>query len=269
MMECQKALKATDNDLSAAMDWLRKHGASKASQKVQGRETHEGLVGLALRKDAAVLVRVAAETDFASRSETFVELVDGVAHAILEDSSMSTGSLDDVSSAVRTDGTTVKTMLDEAIVAIRENLSVADAFKMQSDDLSLVGYIHNRLGPSAGTAAAVVALSVDDASKENVQEIGKKLAMHVVAARPTYMVPEDIPADIVQKEKEILLADLASTGKPPEILEKIVAGRLRKYYESVCLLEQAHMIEPDSPVVKKFLKSQGMQVHDFKVFSIN
>ena len=273
-MECKKALQAVGDDLSAAMDWLREHGAAKASSKVQGRETTEGLVGLKVAADgkSAALVKVASETDFAGRSSKFVDLLLNVADATLQSSK--DGALEeDVVLQATAGGKTVKELLDEAIVAIRENLSVANALKLQSADGILVGYVHNRIDASdAGTAAALVEVAPikgKDIDLDFLKSTGKKLAMHIVAAKPQYAAPDDVPPDVVEKEKAILMKQNEDSGKPPEILEKIVNGRLRKFYETVCLTEQAHMIEDQNPKVSKVLKGLGVELKRFETLSIS
>jgi elongation factor Ts len=207
--ECKKALEATSS-LHDAMDWLRQHGAAKASSKVQGREAFEGLVGLRISEDgsSAALVKVSSETDFASRSATFVALVTHTADATLHCNFE--GEVDgDAILSTEYDSKSVKQVLDEAIVAIRENLGIASALRMGSTNGRLVGYVHGRADGSvvAGTAAAVVHVvskQGEVVSDQVLEETGKKLAMHVVAAKPLYLTPYDVPDDVLQKEKDIL-----------------------------------------------------------------
>jgi elongation factor Ts len=141
-----------------------------------------------------------------------------------------------------------------------------------SEGTVLVGYVHNRMGANAGTAAAVVELGYVDEGKivssENLEGIGKKLAMHIVAARPLYLSPENVPAHEVQKERDMLSKLHADSGKPQEIIEKIVEGKLRKYYEAICLTEQEHMIEEGNPKVGKYLKEEGVFVKRFENLNI-
>jgi elongation factor Ts len=207
MMECKKALSSpeVDGDLQKAMEWLRKHGTQKASAKVTGREAPEGLVGICLGDNTASLVKVASETDFASRSETFSGFVQEVADAAAVD-----GDVSDISSflsgAKNNSGKLLSESLNDVILAIRENIQVDSISVMKASSNSVLGgYVHNRIaGSNCGTAAAIVELQY---SKEltNVQEIAKKLAMHVVAAKPAYLNPDSVPEDVVQKEKEILM----------------------------------------------------------------
>jgi elongation factor Ts len=264
MTDCKKALNESDNDYEKATDWLRKNSSAKAASKLVGRDASEGLVGISIQNRIASIVRVSSETDFASRSADFSGLVERVAEAGLQ-----TNNLDDLMK-IKVGKGTVKDALDDAILAIRENLQIArvDSIESTSDSSVLAGYVHGKIfqETQAGTSAAIVELKSIQ-SKLNpaeIAEIGKKLAMHIVAARPTYLAPENVPADIVNKEKDILMEELASSGKPPEILEKIVRGRLRKFYENICLTEQGHMLEEGNPSVSKSLKAVGLEVVNYK-----
>lgn len=305
IVECKKAIQSTmddnssssgDQQLTAALDWLREHGAAKASSKVQGRETKEGLVALVVAPNnkSAALVKVGSETDFASRSPKFVDFVLHVANATLDSGGSRSNSSnnmmiepDTVHTFTSAEGKSVKDALDETIVAIRENLSVTDAVHVDtSGNGMVVGYVHNRVNSTmAGTAAAVVEvapLSNDKAVEDDVmQSVGKKLAMHIVASRPAYMTPQDVPADEVEKEKSILMKQIQdeedaaadskkkkSKQKPPEIIEKIINGRMRKFYQQVCLTEQPHMIEDQNPKVATVLEKAGIQLMRFKSLSI-
>lgn len=282
MVECKKALSdpEVDGDLIKAVEWLRKNGSAKAASKLAGREASEGLVGVLTSADgqSASIVRVASETDFSARSESFGKLVEEVASAALALNGAQ-GSIDvdgDLLPASTANGT-VKAALDEAILAIRENLQISEADRMKTSGGSesfLTGYVHGRIPGSdcAGTSAAIVEVAkIDDSSKATKEEIvdaGKKLAMHVVAAKPAYLNPNAIPADILEKEKAILMEQMADSGKPADILEKIVSGRMRKFYEGVCLTDQAHMVEEGNPTVAKALGDKGLEVKNFQYKSI-
>jgi elongation factor Ts len=215
MMECKKALSSSDGDLAKAMEWLRKHGTQKASAKVTGREAPEGLVGIRVEKDAASLVKVASETDFASRSETFSGFVQEVADAVVVSSAEpdNDGHLTDVSMFLSTakndSGKSLSECLNDVILSIRENIQVDSISLMKASPNSVLGgYVHNRIaGTNCGSAAAIVELqSTNEKGFENADETAKKLAMHIVAARPLYLNPESVPTDMVDKEKDILMA---------------------------------------------------------------
>lgn len=282
MVECKKALSdpEVDGDLAKAAEWLRKHGSAKAASKLTGREASEGLVGVLTSADgqSASIVRVASETDFSARSEAFGKLVEDVAGAALAmDGVQGTIDVEGALLPASTANGTVKAALDEAILAIRENLQISEADRMGASaetESVLTGYVHGRIPGSdcAGTSAAVVEIAkIDDSSKATKEEMidaGKKLAMHVVAAKPTYLNPNAVPADVLEKEKAILMEQMADSGKPADILEKIVTGRMRKFYEGVCLTDQAHMVEEGNPKVAKALGDKGLEVKSFQYKSI-
>eukprot|EP00560_Eucampia_antarctica_P000744 CAMPEP_0197841824 /NCGR_PEP_ID=MMETSP1437-20131217/46395_1 /TAXON_ID=49252 ORGANISM="Eucampia antarctica, Strain CCMP1452" /NCGR_SAMPLE_ID=MMETSP1437 /ASSEMBLY_ACC=CAM_ASM_001096 /LENGTH=397 /DNA_ID=CAMNT_0043451627 /DNA_START=63 /DNA_END=1259 /DNA_ORIENTATION=- len=330
MMECKKALEAVDGgDLEEAAKWLRTNGSAKVLSKVSGREASEGLVGICFSSsdesedsDVAAIVKVSSETDFASRSEAFFNLVKNVAEATMkvvdDDDDVSCGIIvvwlsllsnvvddddddDDDNNNINNktsnnncegaysvdvnqllsiavdngnDGSsnTLKDTLEEAVLAIRENLSIsqATAVRKTTDNSILAGYVHGKVCDFAGTSAALVEIAsiAPNNNREDMKEIGKKLAMHVVAAKPTYLSPSDIPEDVLQKEKTILMEQMTDSGKPAHILEKIVNGRLRKFYESVCLTEQAHLVEEGNPKISKALAQHGVEVKFFKYNSI-
>jgi elongation factor Ts len=296
IVECKKALGAVahsedDGDAAVvverALDWLREHGAGKAASKVRDREASEGLVAIRISDDSrsGSLVQVGSETDFAGRSGRFLDLVTTVAGTALRTNQGEDGivPIEALLAAAyedsgRVTGKTVKDLLDEAVVAIRENLVVSYAAKIRCvkhDDSIVVGYVHNRMGTSlAGTAAAIVEVgSADPAQRvvdtEALEGVGKKLAMHVVAAQPRYLRREDVPIDVVDRERDVLRKQQEQEGKSPEIAERIVQGRLRKFFESTCLLEQPHFIEEANPKVGPFLKERGIVVRRFEARTIS
>ena len=274
MVECKKAISdpEVNGDIEKATEWLRKHGSAKMSSKLAGRDASEGLIGISINDDdnLASIVRVSSETDFASRSSDFNDLVEIVAGATL-----GMGKSGDIPVDELKGTSNVKESLDNAIVAIRENLQIASASVIAASKPNSVvaGYVHGKVfnEKSVGTAAAIVELApINDSNKtkEEIIEIGKKLGMHIVAANPEYMSPSEVPSDAINKEKDILMEQMADSGKPPEILEKIVNGRLGKFYQSVCLLEQGHMLEEGNPKVSKYLKAMGLELVSYESISI-
>ena len=263
------------------------HGAAKASSKVAGRETVEGLIGLATSDDHQSLsvVQVASETDFAGRSETFVQLVQDVTASVLAQNEytnvcLTTEQLQSLPGSSNSSSSgSVKDLMDDAIVAIRENLSVPSAAKyVATDAQSLwVPYVHNKV-PGTETGTAVAAVLVGPAGNatvdaETLQATGKRLAMHIVAAKPQYKGTDEVPMDVLDKERAVLQAQIEldnqkGKAKPPEIVEKMIQGRLRKFYEQVCLMEQAHMIEEGNPKVSKALKDAGVELHQYVYLAI-
>jgi elongation factor Ts len=210
IVDCKNALTETQGDLDQAMDWLRKYGAAKASKKVSGRDADEGLVACTVSEDgkSASLVKVASETDFAGKSPAFVDFVTHVADATL--TSGSTGTLEpEAVLGLESGSKSVQTALEEAIVAIRENLGVTSAMRMTTEDGMLVAYVHGKVdGSNAGSAAAVVELVGEGVDPDTMREAGKRLAMHIVAAKPSYLDPDSVPSDVFEKEKAVLLSQV-------------------------------------------------------------
>lgn len=288
MMECKKALSSPEvnNDIEKAREWLRKHGSAKASSKVAGREALEGLVGIRIetgegeggKRAVASLVKVASETDFASRSPAFSSFVQEVADSA---ASSTPAEVSDVasflSSATNGDGRPLNEGLKDAILAIRENLRVDSISLLEASDPDsvLAGYVHGRASPdvTCGTAASIVEVGMTTSDDREgwyvAHDAAKKLAMHVVAAKPLYLNPASVPEDVVEKEKQILTEKMEGSNKPPEILEKIVTGQLRKFYEGICLSEQSHMVEEGNPKVEKALKGLGLELRGFKLMGMS
>ncbi|KAL3812023.1 hypothetical protein ACHAXA_001330 [Cyclostephanos tholiformis] len=296
MMECKRALTSPDvnGDVDLAMEWLRRHGSARVLSKVSGREANEGLVGLSIGTSAACVVGASSETDFASRSEVlsnFVQEVADAAAAAAADNG-TTGIVND-DAGVRAflsetiiDGRSLEGMLGDAILAIRENIKVEsiNVIGASSRRSVLGGYVHGRSSPTStcGSAASVVELVpiVDATAAEEEEEddgiaaaraAARRLAMHVVAASPRYLNASDVPADVIDAEREIY-AEKARRGdgttgegtRSPEMIDRIVAGQLRKFfYERYCLTEQMHMVEDGNPKVSKYLADMGYMVKSF------
>ena len=221
IVDCKKALTETGGDIEKSLDWLRQHGSAKASKKLSDREAEEGLVACAVSKDgkSASIVKISAETDFAGKSDVFVSLACHVAGAALN--SNSSGSLDPESSVLdlEFESKSVRTVLKEAIVAIRENLGVKKAMKLTAEnDGMLAAYVHGRAngGRDAGLAAAVVEISGEGIANdvEIANDVGKKLAMHIVAAKPTFLSPKCIPMEVIEKERAILKSQVSFHRNP-------------------------------------------------------
>jgi elongation factor Ts len=209
IVDCKKALSETNGDLDMALDWLREHGAAKASKKLSGREAVEGLVACAVSDDgkSASIVKVSSETDFAGKSEAFVRLATHIAAATLN--SNEGGILQPESILLlEHDSKSVQVAMDDAIVAIRENLGIASAVKVTTTaDGLLVAYVHGKADgkSNAGSAGAIVEIVGEGVKDvEMATEVGKKLAMHIVAAKPAYLKPDVVPGEAVEKERAIL-----------------------------------------------------------------
>ena len=244
MMDCKKALNATSGELEPAVDWLRKQGLAAASKKA-GRVAAEGLVGALTTGKDGVLVEVNSETDFVARNETFQDFVLKVAEVALTQN----GDMEKVKAAAYPGGKTVGDKLTELIGSIGENMQLRRAAKLSVGQGAVVSYIHSAAAPNLGKIGVLVALeSAGDADK--LQALGKQIAMHVAAANPQSLSVESLDKAAIDRERNVLSEQARASGKPEEIIAKMVEGRLRKFYEEVVLLEQVYIIDGESKVSK-------------------
>lgn len=250
MMECKKALVETGGDIEAAIEAMRKSGLAKADKKA-GRTAAEGRIALAVEGKSAVLVEVNCETDFVAGGDDFAAFADGVAQAALK------SSPDDVEalSALEFDGgETVDTRRRELVAKIGENINVRRFERISSEGM-LGRYVHGvRIG-------VLVDLEGGD------EELAKDVAMHIAASNPVCVGPEDVPADVLDKEREIHRAQAEQSGKPAEIVEKMIEGRLRKYVNEIALTGQPFVKNPDQSV-GALLKEHGARVLRFVRFEV-
>ena len=243
MMDCKKALTETDGDMEAAVDWLRKKGLAAAAKKA-GRTASQGLVGLQIDGPKGALVEVNSETDFVSRNETFQSFVKTT-------SELAMGADGSVEALAALDypgtGRTVAEELTHLIATIGENMSLRRTASLSVGSGVVAGYIHGAVVPDMGKIGVLVALeSTADAGA--LAEFGRQLAMHVAATRPESLSVEDLDPALLNREREVLSEQARASGKPENIIEKMVEGRLRKYYQEVVLLEQTFVIDGESKV---------------------
>ncbi|HKK31858.1 MAG TPA: translation elongation factor Ts [Alphaproteobacteria bacterium] len=244
MMDCKKALTETGGDLDAAVDWLRTKGLAAAAKKA-GRTTAEGLVGLAVEGNKGALVELNAETDFVARNEQFQMLVREIANAAITHGN----SVDALSAATLPSGKTVNQAVTDAIATIGENMTLRRAAQLSVPEGVIANYMHNATAPNLGKIGVLVAMkSSGDAGR--LAELGKQIAMHVAAANPLALSREDVNPEDVERERGVLVEQAKASGRPDNIIEKMVEGRMRKFYEESVLLEQAFVIDPDKSVGK-------------------
>ncbi len=243
MMNCKKALGEADGDLEAAIDWLRKKGMAAAAKK-SGRVAVEGLIGIAVEGDVGALVEVNAETDFVSRNDVFQAYVRTVTGLALEKD-------DDLSSLLAGEypesGRSVEEELTHLIATIGENMSFRRAARLQVEEGVMASYIHNSVVPGMGRIGVLVGLS-STGDKEKLSDLGKQVAMHVAAANPQSVSQDDLDPELVERERAILAEQARASGKPEEIIGKMVEGRLRKFFEEVALLDQTFVIDGENKV---------------------
>ena len=258
MMDCKKALAETNGDMEAAIDWLRAKGIAKADKK-SGRTAAEGLVGIASSGTKAVVVEVNSETDFVARNDAFQDLVRGIAQVALA----TDGSVDAIGAATYpATGKSVGDSIKDAIATIGENMALRRAASLSVEDGVVATYIHNGVADGLGKLGVLVALK-STGDKEALNAIGRQVAMHIAATSPLALRPEDVDATVAERERNVFIEQSRASGKPENIIEKMVEGRMRKFFEEVALLSQAFVINPDLTVaaaVKEAEKTVGAPI---------
>jgi elongation factor Ts len=256
MMDCKAALGETNGDMEAAIDWLRKKGLSKAAKKA-GRVAAEGLIGVVSQNNVGALVEVNAETDFVARNDEFKTFVKDAAEAALK----AEGDVEKLLAHPAAEGS-MKDRLTALVAKIGENMSVRRAVMLGVSEGVVASYVHNAASPELGKIGVLVAMK-SSADKDKLAALGKQIAMHVAAAAPLALTPEHLSKDIVDREKAIQ-ADIArQSGKPENVIEKMMEGRMRKFYEESVLMSQTFVIDGEtqiSKVVEKASKDFGAPV---------
>ena len=258
MMDCKKALAENNGDIEAAIDWLRAKGIAKADKK-SGRTAAEGLIGVATMGHKAVLVEINSETDFVARNDAFQDLVRGVAQVALG----TDGNVESVGAAIYpATGKTVTDSIKDAVATIGENMTLRRAAMLEVEHGVVATYIHNAAGDGIGKLGVLVALkSVGD--KAVLASIGRQVAMHVAATAPLAVRAEEVDAAVAERERNVFIEQSRASGKPDNIIEKMVEGRMRKFFEEVALLSQAFVVNPDQTVgeaVKAAEKEAGAAI---------
>jgi elongation factor Ts len=245
MMDAKKALVETSGDIDAASDWLREKGILKAAKKAD-RIAAEGLIGVATSGKAAALVEVNSETDFVGKNDGFQKAVRSIADIALKND----GDVTKVAHAASPDGQgTVNEMLQRLVAVIGENMTLRRSAALSVGDGVVATYIHNQAGEGLGKIGVLVALE-STGDKSRLTDLGRKVAMHIASMKPLAATTADLDPKIVEKEKAILTAQAAESGKPANVIEKMVEGRIRKFYQESVLVEQAFVMEPEVTVGK-------------------
>ena len=233
MMDAKKALTETSGDFEAAVDWLRTKGLAKAAKK-SGRIAAEGLVAVSVDGSSGVAIEVNSETDFVAKNAEFQEMVRGISGVALD--------VDSVEALAEADfqGKKVSEIITDKIATIGENLSLRRISKISGDQV--VSYVHNAVADGMGAIAVLVAL------KGSNQEFGRQVAMHIAAANPQALSNDDLDSAIIEREKSVLTEQARESGKPEQVIEKMIEGRMKKFFSEVTLLGQDFVIDPDLTV---------------------
>ena len=246
MMDCKKALVETNGDMSAAIDWLRERGIAKAAKK-SDRVAAEGLCSVAIEGNTAVIFELNSETDFVAKNEQFLTLLDKLGKILVANKPATV----EEALAITVDGTTVYAMLIEATSTIGEKITLRRLTVVEKADNEFFGsYLH-----MGGRIAALTVV-------EGKEEVAKDAAMHAAAINPQYLTVEQVPAEVVAKEREILTQEALNEGKPANIVEKMVEGRIRKFLADVCMLEQPFVKDGDVTVAK-YAANNGSTIKSF------
>jgi len=244
MMDCKKALGETDGDLEDAVDWLRKKGLSAAAKKA-GRIAAEGLVALYEEGGSGAIVEVNAETDFVARNDVFQKFASTTASIAAAEKIDSIEALG--AAAYPGADRSVADELTDMIATIGENMSLRRVARLEVSKGVVTGYVHSAAAPGLGRIVVLVALE-SDGDETALRNCGKQIAMHIAATSPQSISKEDLDPALVERERNVLADQARASGKPEEIIEKMLEGRLRKYYEEVVLLEQTFVIDGESKV---------------------
>lgn len=255
MMDAKKALVECDGNMEAAVDALRTKGLAKAAKK-SGRTAAEGLVCVAVSDDKknAVVIEINAETDFVARNEKFQNAVTQIAQTALASDAQDVEAL----SNVEIDGKAIKDMLTELVATIGENMQIRRFERVAANNGVIAHYIHGAIADNMGRIGVAVALNTT-ADAQKAGEIGRKIAMHVAAAKPEALTSDDLSADRVEREKNVLREKAKTTGKPDNIIEKMLEGQIRKFYSEICLLDQTFVMDTDVNV-GQFLSASGKEL---------
>ena len=253
MMDCKKVLTETNGDLEAAIDLMRKSGAAKADKKA-GRVAADGKVVITVSENGqeASIVEVNCETDFVAKDENFINFVNAVGARVLADKP---ADVDALSSMPLESGETVEEARANLVAKIGENMKVRRFEIISCEDGAVYAYSH---GVRIGVAVAM---------KGGDETLGKDIAMHIAASRPICVSEADVPTETLEKEKEILIAQAEGSGKPMEIIEKMVEGRMRKYLSEITLVGQPFVKDPDQTIAQ-LLKAAGAEVTSFVRYEV-
>ena len=260
MMDCKKALTETDGNMEEAIDWLRKQGLSAVAKK-SGRVAAEGLIGVTINNNSGAMVEINSETDFVARNELFQNFVKTCSTLVLS-------SKNDIEALQKlpfpNSDRTVNEELANNIATIGENMNIRRVEFLEVSEGILVSYVHNNVADGLGRLGVLVALE-SKAEKNNLLETGKQVAMHIAATSPKSLNVEDLDPQIVEREREVLIDQAMASGKPKEIAEKMVQGRMNKFYQEVVLNEQVFVVDGETKI-KDLIKKLSSDInHDVKI----
>ena len=268
MMDCKKALIETECNMDDAIDWLRKQGLSAVAKK-SSRVAAEGLIGVTIKDTKGSMIEINSETDFVARNELFQSFVKTCSDLVLTSKS----NIDVLKNLTFSNSdNTVDQELKNNIATIGENMNIRRIEYIEVSEGVLVSYVHNKVSEDLGKLGVIVAIE-SKANKDKLLEVGKQIAMHIAATSPKSLNIDDLDTNLVDREKEVLIDQAVSSGKPKDIAEKIVQGRMKKFFQDVVLNEQVSVIDGETKIkdiIKNLSKELGTQVilKDFKILKL-
>tara|TARA_R110001592_G_scaffold16881_7_gene71485 strand:- start:8912 stop:9817 length:906 start_codon:yes stop_codon:yes gene_type:complete len=251
MMDAKKALVENDGNMEQAVDWLRTQGLAKAEKK-SGRTAAEGLVAVVTDGTNGAVVEINSETDFVARNDAFQSFVRKVAEKAL-----TVNTLEELKAA-EIDGKTVERTLTDLIATIGEHMAIRRMTRLSVSEGAVVGYVHSALADGLGKIGVLVGLQ-SSAGADVLQGLGKQVSMHVAAANPQFLDKTSVDPDVLDRERNVLKEQAIASGKPAEIAEKMVDGRIRKFYQEICLTEQTFIMDTDKTVAEA-IKAAGSDI---------
>ncbi len=269
MMDCKKALDESNGNVEKAIEWLRKKGINTA-QKKSSRSASDGLVTVYIKDKEAVIVEINAETDFVARNEKFQAFCNNIADTCLKNRTANINEL--LETKTSDSDLKVKDYLTEIISKLGENIVIRRTKYISDDNSYLQKYLHNSINENSGKIGTLIAYSVEDNNKE-VQEFSKNICMHIAATDPKSIDINNLDKELVEKERLIYTEQLKSSNKPENIIEKIVDGKINKFYGEVCLMEQLFVMDSKvkvKDIIKNFNHDAGLnfQIKNFLIFKL-
>jgi len=248
MMDCKNALVENNGDIESSIDWLRTKGIAKAAKK-EGRIASEGLIYVCKSENSASIIEVNSETDFVAMNEDFQNIVKKLGNLAIKSNNLE----DLLSKKISEESVLVKDYITEMIASIGENINLRRMENVENKSGIISSYIHNQVADNMGKIGVLVSLESDE-EENKLEDLGRQIAMHIAATNPISITVEDIPKEILERERSILEEEARSSGKPEDIVEKMTEGRLNKFYQESVLLEQTFVVDGENKI-KDILKT--------------
>ena len=266
-LDCKNSLKENNNDIKAAIDSLRKKGLAKASKK-SSREAKEGAIGFYSNENISVILKVNSETDFSAKSDTFLDFIDELGSLALKNNDPNL-NLDNFL-ALKEKNKTIAELLTEMIAKIGENIIINQILLLNNKDSNINYYIHNPYRSNIGKIVSAILFSCEKYNDE-VKNFSKNLCMHIAASKPEALDIDTLPSEIIENEKKIQIEMIKDSGKPSNVIDKILEGKMKKFFSEVTLLNQTFVIDPDKSIrmaIDDFNSSDKFSLKDYSLITL-